>query len=251
MKKILAIIMAFLTSLSTSTDYNIASEKTYTDGYYTVKETALPDYRSYYGGGDKASLSSGCKTTKYNAHGEKIKGTSCFWFIDGESFDVNTTEVTVYDEKGIALKGKKYLHELIKVTSANSKYKDKYDASIPAGAFKNGKAIICPTEAKLVSSSKSTGLTSMTIACMSGNNRYKVKINNMQKWYCDADRKGDILFHTGDEQKGAAFHAGNVLGYATPETSIVIYPINAKNKRCGTCTMKQFYSGIFTKVKST
>lgn len=235
MKKILAAIMAFFMSLSSSTDYTVAPSKTYTDEYYTVVEDSLPDYRAYYGGGEKASITAGCKTNNYYANGKRVTNKTGFWFIDGQSYSIGDS-IKITDADGNTSNGKKK--------------DDDGNAIIPKGAFKDGQAIIIPYAGTLQTQSKNGGsITSMVLKCSTANGTtYKIKITGMKYWYCDSQRKGDIQYHTGEEQQGKTFSAGNVVGYATTNTKITITPV-LKNGKKGTCSLKQFYNGEYTKVK--
>lgn len=255
MKKILALITAFFMSLSTSTDYTVVSDKPYTNNTYTVTDTTMPDYRSYFLGGEGASSSSGCQTINYNSNAKMVKSSTGFWFIDGtepEMTDTHTKfKAKLYTYKPDPDDNTKMLRDdgkptLTAIKSSSGNYKD---AGIKSGMFLDGQYIIAPFKCVLDSRSVSGSVNSMKLICNVGATSYSIRINNMKCWYCDVNRTGDLQFHTSDEQFGKTFSAGNVLGVATPETYIIIRPVDASGTVIGHCSMAQFYRGAFTKFE--
>lgn len=253
MKKILALITAFFMSLSTSTNYTVVSDKAYTTDTYQVTDTAMPDYRAYFLGGDGVSSSSGCQTINFNSNARPVGFGMGVWFVDGATPNASNkvdakcfkAKLYEYDDKGKRT-GDHEENCSIKVEEDGNTYSDAY---VKSGMFLDGQYIIAPFKCTLESKSISGSVTSMNLRCDVGANTYRIKIYNMKCWYCDINRTGDYTFHTSDEQCGKTFSQGNVLGVATPETYVKITPINSAGTAIGHCSMLQFYNGTYTKYK--
>lgn len=256
MKKILALITAFFMSLGTSTDYTVVSEKPYTNNTYTVTDTTMPDYRSYFLGGEGASSSSGCQTINYSSNAQQVGFGTGYWFIDGNKPDMTKShtkfKAKLYEytpdpndsTKMVRNDGEPKVETYVENDDGTQ------DAAIKSGMFLEGQYIIAPFKCILESRSVSGSVTSMKLLCTVGATSYRIRINNMKCWYCDINRTGELKFHTSDEQCGKTFSAGNVLGVATPETYVIIQPVDASGTVIGHCSMAQFYKGALTKDKS-
>lgn len=253
MKELLAMLLAFFTSLGTSTDFSIVADKPYTTDYYTVDITDPPDYRTFYDSSVSASSETNCKTTTYTAQGRRVASANFnsendanivgYWFANNQTF--NTQVMASMCKEHISTD---------KVEGENKV--DYYEA---VGCFTEGTYIIMPYSGTLQSPSASTMNHSMTVFCANPVNgqQYKLKICNMRCWYCDVGRKGALdttepkgnMYHTSDEKPGKKIPAGAVLGVATKDTKIQIIPIDANGTSVGTATLTEFYEGTFTKPK--
>lgn len=238
MKKLFSMFMAFLMSLSSNTSYNLVEEKPYTGEYYRVSIEEAPDYRDYYSAKTSTTAEASCKTTKYTANGKIVEGTSGYWLGNNQELSLDAVEG--------------FTKELKTNDSINGSVIDRYSV---VGCFSQGQLIIMPFSGELITESCNNDGKSMTVDCANPNNseiKYRLKIENMQCWYCDVGRDGaiaqggGILFHTSDEKKGTSIRAGCVLGVATPDTKVTFVPINSAEKKAGICTPKQFYLGTYT-----
>lgn len=221
MKKLLAIAVSFVISLFNNVSYEAVEGKQYTDdSYYKVDVSDAPDYREYYSSVPSTAKKYACKTTNYNAQGEKVKMTTDvkytgYWFENA----VNMTE-------------------------------DSLNASSNTHTFTSSGYIIIPFDGKLNTDSTTNNGENMTVICSVDGKDYQLTFTGMECWYCDVGR-GDLgessKYHTSDNQKGKAFKAGNVLGRSVGgQTTVEVKPIkNGKAK--GSCTIQQFYQLTFTK----
>lgn len=255
MKKILAMILSFFMSLSTQTNYTMTEEKPYVASTYKVEDTALPDYRAYFGGGEKASATAGCNTNNYYSRGKLFGDCAGYWFVDGEvptDFNNIMYHKKVETASGGAVQYKTVRDDKKGIRENPNDSRIKY-VYLRKGTFEENQAIIMPYPGKLESSSSTTGLNNMIVTCSAPGKShvFQISIKNMKYWYCDKDRKGDINFHTGDEQQGKSFAAGHVLGYATEDTTITIKAMeNGKVLSRAKVTLDSFYTdGEFKKVK--
>lgn len=220
LKKLLAIVLAFFTSLFNSLEFQISDDKVYSESaYYTISEDDEPDYREFYGSINAGADTSGCKTTNYNAQGKLVDmaGTTVmyegYWLENGTYKNINDISD---QEQGYTFNSESY--------------------------------IIIPYDGVLQSDSTNNNGTTMTIFCSVGDVTYRLSISGMQCWYCDIGRhysSDDNTFHTSENQKGKSFKAGNVIGLSTAGTSISIAPIK-NGKVVGTCTLQQMYMGTYT-----
>ena len=245
MKKLIALLMSFIMSLSTSTKFNPTDDKVYTKDTYTVQETTLPDYRQYFGNA-KASATSGCNTHNFYSRGVRVQGDNVYgyWLVDGDNYSIDSPDknkVTTYTYDSDGKKQTNTGQFTSKTDNSGNKY-----IHTPKGMFPKGSAIIMPYDGTLSSTSANgSSITAMTVLCTHPNGtQYRIQINNMKMWYCDKDRTGEFDFHTGEEQFGKKFSAGNVLGYATEDTYVVIKPIrNKKVLSDYSLTLNKFYKG--------
>lgn len=214
MKKILAIIIAFCTSLFNSVDFQVAGDKQYTaDGYYQIDVGESPDYRTFYGSNPTASNLTSCKTTNYSAQGKRVSldtsvSTVGYWFVNG----VNMDEKNLPEEKYYEFTSESY--------------------------------IICPFDATLETDSTSNDGSTMTVICSVDNKSYRLTITGMECWYCDVGRNfssGTLFQHTSDNQKGHVFKAGNVLGKAKAGTVINVCAIVNGRASSKAISVKQMY----------
>lgn len=227
MKKILAMILAFIISLSNNTDYTITSDKPYTKDYYTINVDDPPDYRKYYGTISTSDATENCKTTNFSAQGKKVSGSDGFWFVNNMSASLDSIDGNIVEH-----------HK-------NNDGSQSVDYYVADGIFTDGNYIIMPYTGTLQCESKTNDCKSMTVFCKSPNGtEYKLVFANMECWYCDVSRDNPT-FHTSDEQTGKKFMAGNVLGKATSETIVKIIPTQGSSA-VGTATLSQFYSGSYT-----
>lgn len=225
MKRLFAYLMAFLMSLKTSTAYTPTPEKDFSFSTYSVETLDPPDYRDYYYGAEGEKVSQLCVLTHFTSNGKRAYPTmDPYWFVDGLAMpDDLTDNISVKD-------GEMTLSNL----------------------FTNNTYIIAPSTCKLKVHSKGSDGKSMTLNCTIADTSYTVGIQNMGGWYCDVSRTGKIENHTGEDQYNTTFRAGQVLGYATNDTTITIKAIvtknhkdlkNSKSKCAWVNTIEQFYTG--------
>lgn len=249
MKKLFAMLLALLASLSNNTSFSVVQETPYNDNYYKITVDEPPDYRTYYNSSFSETSKTNCKTTTYSAQGKRVSGSAGYWFVNGYPKSLD-------DLNGSSFKSKN--EEEVKVTDKVSE--DNYTAYYQfVKGFDEGSYIIMPYSGTLESPSATTRCDTMTVYCTNPetNMKYKLVISNMRCWYCDIAREDALksedeegneivcgtLYHTSDEKRGKKFAAGNVLGVATPSTVIQIFPINDKGSVEGRASIADFYSG--------
>jgi len=220
MKNLLMKAIIFLTAIFNNIPFTISDKQIpYAhNNYFYIDEYEAPDYRVLY---DRdfivESNTTSCKTSNYNGGGvycnyddvKGFNGVKGYWFIPG-------------------------VHEVISEKPTTSDIDSKLIQYSDTKGF--GSYIICPFDAKLLSSSKTNNGTNMelliTVTSTDSNEPmdFYISINNMNRWYCCMDRlnylkdaEGNITWqHTSPEQQGHIFKSGNVLGKATANTTISI-----------------------------
>ena len=241
MKELLSLILAFLTSLGTSTEFCRVADKPYTANYYTIEVEDPPDYREFFNSSTSASNETNCKTTVYTAQGKRVQSSVGYWVANNQTYQLDS------------LGGKCKPHR-----STNKVQQDnKIDYYRVSECFSEGVYIIMPYSGTLQSPSSNTRNNSITVFCTHPETgvTYKVQFSKMRCWYCDIGRNGALdkeeeegnLFHTSGEKVGKKFPAGSVLGVATDKTFFNITPIDDSESAIGTATLKQFYLGTYDK----
>ena len=248
MKKILAMIIAFVVSLSTNTEYSEVASKPYSGDYFTITGKETPDYRIFYGGTDTTTSASGCKITPYSAMGKKPSFSDAYWFINNQSVNVDQLNSYTSVKKDEAKKQTAYYY--------------------CSGIFSDGSYLIMPYTGKITCDTKSNDCTSIELVCTNNTTdvSYKIIIGNMKCWYCDVGRTGATDFskdsdgnvintlggHTVDEFKDTSLPAGDVIGVTTSNTTIKVIPIKNQTdqSKLGTCTLYEFYTGTYTPYKN-
>lgn len=243
MKEFLAMVLAFITSLSTSTEFRIVDDKPYTSDYYTVEVSDPPDYREFHGSGESASSEVSCKTTVYTAQGKRVENSSGFWIANNQTYTLGS------------LPGKVVPHK----PTDSVVNKNRIDYYTVKKCFTEGTYIIMPYTGELKSPSSNKQNNSITVTCQNPDTmvRYKLNFCAMRCWYCDISRKGALskeseegsMYHTSDDKEGKKFPAGTVLGVATDNTYFQIVPIDSDDSAIGTATLEEFYAGSYTKYK--
>ncbi len=233
-------VLAFITSLGTSTEFSIVDDKPYTGNYYTVDISDPPDYREFYSQGSSASNETNCKTTVYMAQGKRVDGSVGYWVANNQTYSIDS------------LGGKSVPHYPTDYVNKDNEV-DYYKAT---ECFTEGVYIIMPFSGTLQSPSANTQNNSMTVFCEHPETgvRYKLKFCKMRCWYCDIGRNGALskdtkqgtLYHTSDERAGKKFPAGSVLGVATDNTYFQIVPIDDTDSALGTATLEEMYAGKYT-----
>lgn len=230
MKQLIAMFLAFFMSLANSTEFELAEEKAYTEDYYTINQDDPPDYREYYGNVSTVSGEFNCKTTNFSAQGMRVDSSEGYWFVNNMSLSLESLDSSDYNVEH---------HK-------NNDKKNIVDYYICKGAFTDGNYIIMPYLGTLQSESKTNDCKTMTVLCTAPTNvTYKLVIGDMDCWYCDIGKTSESTYHTGEEQLGKKFQAGNVIGRATSDTYIKIIPVK-NDSAIGTATLKEFYSGTYT-----
>lgn len=236
-------LLAFITSLGTSTEFKIVQEKPYSGNYYTIDISDPPDYREFFNSSTSASNETNCKTSVYSAQGKRVEGSVGYWIVNNQTYHIDSMAGKVKGHKS--------------TDTVNSKNKiDYYKVS---KCFTEGSYIIMPYSGTLQSPSANSKNNSITVFCEHPETgvTYKLKFCNMRCWYCDIGRDGALdtskdcgdMYHTSDEKAGKKFPAGSVLGVATDKTYFQIVPIDDSESSMGTATLKQFYRGTFKKYK--
>ena len=229
MKKLLALILAFLTSVFSSTEYRVADTKVYTENTFQITDSTLPDYRKYFGGNNKLSATDACDTDIIFAQGQPVKKYAGYWFINGNKYT--------------AVEGDKNAFKLR--NNVISTVCEEGGFCIPSGTFKAGDKIIMPLDGYIACHSfgNSVDNIALHVTHPTTGSKYYIKISGMQKWYCDRNRTGEFVYHNGDEQFQKVLPAGAVIGFATEDTMITVKPMS-NNKVIDTpLTVKQFYKG--------
>ena len=199
MKKLLVLLSVFFVAIGHNLEPVQVDDVSFTDdSYYTGRTHTAVDYQSMYDSYIDSSIavSNGCNTAPISAgkiDDRPSSNSGRIWFI--------------FENK----------EDITKLYSA-----DKGETSLNAD---NGNTIIAPATCIIKSSAnKSRGGKEMTISVGS----YKVTFYNMARWYCCKDRtpslKKDInatFTHTKDA-KGQRLSQGDILGYATTETTVVV-----------------------------
>lgn len=240
-KELLSLILAFFTSLGTSTEFSIVQDKPYTTNYYTVDVTDPPDYREFFSSGASASNETNCKTTVYSAQGKRVDGSVGYWVANNQTYQIGS------------LGGKVVAHTPTDYVTQENKI-DYYKVE---ECFTEGVYIIMPFSGTLQSPSSNTMNNSITVYCTHPETgvQYKLKFCEMRCWYCDIGRDGALdksgehgtMYHTSDEKAGKKFPAGSVLGVATDKTYFQIVPIDQSEASIGTADLVQFYNGEYKK----
>lgn len=203
MKRLLAMLLALFTSISSGVNYQASGEKPYGKNvYYKVDVADAPDYRTLY---DKSfvaeSNTTGCKTANYS---------------EGQQY-------VIYNNLQTTHKGYWFISNDTAIVDDSIKCK-----TLDIGS--SGAYIICPYDATLLSTSTTNDGHSMQIRIELNGEAYNLLFENMDRWYCCMSRTNplydnngnEVWQHTSSEQKGHTFSAGNVLGRASDNTTVKI-----------------------------
>lgn len=216
MKRLFALIIGFFVSMFNNVDYMVNDMQQFVpNSYYTIDVADPPDYREYYGATPSASNKLSCKTGNYSAGGKQISSVS--------------SGVV----KGYWLENMKLMRE-----SAIPNVKE--------FTFESETLIIAPYDCTLETESVTNQGNTMTVICSISGKNYRLVFDNMVCWYCDVSRNNleeTSGYHTGDEQKGKKFKAGNVLGKAANGTTVVVSYI-PENGDAQACTLLDMYKQI-------
>ena len=225
MKKLLALLTTLFVSIFNNVGFTTMADRPYTgEGYYKVDEGEPPDYRDIYNYNPSMSGKSNCRTTNWSSGG----------------IDVDYSD----DEKNSQLAIGKYVE-------ANTT--DKVDnLDVKTITLKKHSYIIAPYDCTLLTSSNTSDGHTMELECTLGNNKYKIILKNMERWYCcnlrdmdvDASVSGNMLkypwVHNSEEQQGKSFRRGNVLGVAIPNvTTATVVKVGVGGTK--DCTWKTLY----------
>lgn len=273
MKKILALIAAFIISVFAGTSFTPAPNKQYSDYVYQINTYYQPDYRARYSG--ESTVQSGCNTTNFLAAGKQMYGSTGVWFVSGyapsgEGYgysliptvtpiqtDDNGTEYPLppLDIKNEPMTDPADSSKKIWSLTGNEVKYDANNEQIDDGEF----VIVAPYDCVLLSDSKGSDITEMYVKCthpITGVS-YIIHMENLVCWYCDFQRDVHIpegyptgykIYHTGSEQKGKVFHTGSVLAKGNSATIITILDCKDSSKRL---TWKNFRLGEVADVSTS
>lgn len=228
MKKLLAMLLALIMSLSNSTNYSIVDDKPYpgpnysTDqasadseepdpdneaeenakvsneelskddenaGYYTINVGDAPDYRHIK---EKTSdiEATSCKTTPFFYDPRLVPSSTGYWFVDGVAPDLN--DLKTVEEGGMAHK----IEDPEKITFYTIGGYKKSNGEV-VSIFKKGSYVVMPYDGKILTQG-AMSLDSISLVCsktIDKNNKtyyYKLLISGLQCWYCDFSRPGAL-----------------------------------------------------------
>ncbi len=219
MKKLLAWLMAFVVALFNNVEYTKMDAHEYDSSkiYYLDVEEARPDYRYQRSDLDINSSEVSCRYSNYSQSAKRVQygadqpSIKAYWF---ESPGIRLEDITD-SEKSITLTSE-------------------------------GRPIYAPYDCILTTENLSAndGTTMEVVCTISGQERYRISISGMSKWYCDKLRT-TTGFHTWDnpEPNGRkhTFSAGNVLGYQSSNTVIVVNSMSGGQVVDTGLTMRDFF----------
>lgn len=221
LKKLLSMLLALFVALFNNVSYTATDDKDYTaDSYYTVDVQEAPDYRDIYNSNATASKLNSCRTTNYSAQGRLVKYT-------------DDVEYKGYWFENSTLKNQSDIPDDKKFVFTSDCY------------------IIIPFDGELVSESNTNSGHDMIVNCNVNNNKYRLTISNMSRWYCCMGRNNvsdmyDLDYawvHTSVEQQGKQFKQGNVLGMGVKDkTTIVVEYLPDKGDPVA-ISLQKFYKG--------
>ena len=202
MKKLLSLLKVFFIAIGNNLDPVQVDDMSFTDdSYYSGRTHTAVDYQSMYSTyiDSSATVSNGCNTTPVSAgdiNNRPSSNSGRIWFIYENTDDVTS----LYSSK-------------------------KKETSLGA---KDGDTIVAPATCVIASSAnKSRSGTEMTISVGS----YRITFYNMARWYCCRNRKPSLkkditatFTHTKDA-KGQRLSQGDILGYATTNTTVLVEEI--------------------------
>ena len=205
MKRLLAMLLALLTSLFQGVNYQASDVKPYAPtAYYKIDPDSKPDYRALYDSTYMPnSNTSSCRTTNYSSNGRLISyGTTTvpetgYWFIDDATVDITDDSLKA---------------NLLDLSAGNGEY------------------LICPYDAVLCTNSANNKGHDMKLKITLDSVDYELYFEEMERWYCCMARQNPVVdssgntiwIHTSDEQYGHIFKQGNVLGRASDKTKVTI-----------------------------
>lgn len=216
MKRLLAMFLAWLMSLTNNVSYVVQGDMPFARGdYYTIEEGESPDYRDLYGQTPVNSRETVCHPTTFSGNPSYVvyndgkKHNSAAWFANRVSMEYSK------------ISGESY-------------------------TFDDSVLIVMPYGGTLLSSSNTSDGHSMLLSCTVGENDYRIQIENMERWWCclakiqpdDTNALGESVWvHTCSELKGTQFPQGYVLGKAQAGTTIQV--LGSDNKPI---PLQEFYN---------
>ena len=263
MKKLLAMFLALLMSLTNNTTFSVVDTKPYpgpgieygdpgddTDepddtydefldsnaGYYTIDADDPTDYRTINSKNVENVDKNKCKTATFSWDPRTVPNSNGFWVINGVTPTEDNIKVGTASSQVHHFEDKDDAVEYYVIGGLKSD-----DGSTINKVFTDSSCIVMPYDG-VIHTDGSMSIDTMTVICSktSGSKTlyYKLFINNLRCWYCDLGRSGaldtnkplTISSHTFKSLKDKAVDAGNILGLATEDTTITVYACNKNGK---------------------
>lgn len=220
MKKLLAWLMSFFIALFNNVDFTQQDNREYdaSNVYRLECEEREPDYRTMQQIHNSISSDVSCRNKNFSGRGKRVNygnqnpPLQAYWFLENS---MNLDEISDSD-KSLTVNG-------------------------------SGQAIIAPYDCILVNENLAANdCTTMELICTIHNEeKYRIAITGMSKWYCDKNRE-QLLPHTWENPdkngKKHTFSAGNVLGYTSEETVITVNAMRNGAVTDASITLRGFFT---------
>ena len=221
MKKLFTYLMLWLTAVSADVTFTPAGDVpfTSTDNYYNGHNHEETNYQETYASyiDDASKSDSSCWTS--------------IRYTEDDAVNVPTST-----------QGWKWM---LYSSDSNQEFPElSTDAETTLLGATDGQIIIAPGTCTVITdAAESKYGTYMQVEV--GDGAYTITFDNMERWFCcfgrNIDEKNDIGFTHSSNAKGVKLRQGNIIGAATPDTTVTIQKGTSASGRV--ISLKEFYTG--------
>lgn len=212
MKKMIALLLSLLYSMFSNVEYQPVDDVPFDyQGYYIITDTQAPDYRALYSTGAVLSLSDSCFNTQVAV--DNLVTIQSEQNTDNYAYWVAPVEVSLND---IANFGTMY-------------------------TFEEDTEVAIPRKATIVTHAYASNSGHyMELVTLDGN--YRFVFNNLERWYCCRTREATENWEHTIDVFGTDLSDGNLVGYATPETTFQVQKLNQETGLFEVIDLYSFYN---------